>query len=405
MELFLKADIDIFSFIICFCMFVVNYRMGERHHLQNRLFRALTLSTMVLLLLEGTYAVLSGLPSPAVPILLTILGVSAYSLLPVPSMLWALYASFQLYRDIRRLKTEGGLLLIPFALGALLSFFSALNGLVFGVSGGNTYIHGPLFPAILAIMMLPLVYTAALYISQRKRTEAGALMPMVLCSAIPMAGAALQFVYADRSIYCVSMAVAIFAVHSSTQNRQFHLDHLTGLYNRRQLDSHIFDCMQAARKNGAFSCILLDVDDFKDINDSCGHIAGDQALKEAAQILKSSVRASDFVARYAGDEFVIVLNITEESILKKTIDRIQDHVAQFNRNNTRPYTLGFSVGYNIYRHGAGVSRDEFIAAMDAMMYRDKNRKKAVAAKEKCRLAIARIKRGSYLTKTKTCRRM
>ncbi len=405
METFLKADIDIFSFIICVCMFVVNHRMGERHHLQNRLFRALTLSTMVLLLLEGTYAALSGLSAPAVPILLAIIGVSAYSLLPVPSMLWALYASFQLHHDVRRLKTESGLLLIPFVPGVLLSFFSVLNGLVFGISGSNTYIHGPLFPVILAIMMLPLVYTIVIYIAQRKRTEVGALIPMLLCSAIPMAGAALQLVYADRTIYCVSMAIAIFSVHTSTQNRQFHLDHLTGLYNRRQLDSHIFDCMQAARKNGAFSCILLDVDDFKDINDGCGHIAGDQALKEAAQILKSSVRASDFVARYAGDEFVIVLNITEESLLKKTIARIQENVAQFNRNNTRPYTLGFSVGYNIYRHGAGVSRDAFIAAMDAMMYREKNRKKAVAAKEKCRLAIARIKRGSYLTKTKARRRI
>lgn len=85
-------------------------------------------------------------------------------------------------------------------------------------------------------------------------------------------------------------------------------DPLTGLYNRRQLDEELLRSWQLAnRYKNSMSLLMLDLDNFKEVNDRLGHRAGDQLLKEFVDALNSEVRVSDIVARYGGDEFVIIL--------------------------------------------------------------------------------------------------
>lgn len=84
-------------------------------------------------------------------------------------------------------------------------------------------------------------------------------------------------------------------------------DALTGLYNRRHFADRYHSAYSYARRHGrAFSLIMLDIDFFKQINDSRGHMAGDQVLRKIAEILQGAVRAEDVVARYGGEEFIIM---------------------------------------------------------------------------------------------------
>ncbi len=83
------------------------------------------------------------------------------------------------------------------------------------------------------------------------------------------------------------------------------LDALTGLYNKNYLYSHYNDYI-----THPMSLLMIDLDDFKNINDSYGHLAGDSLLKEAARIFKHSVRNSDILARFGGDEFILILQDT-----------------------------------------------------------------------------------------------
>lgn len=117
--------------------------------------------------------------------------------------------------------------------------------------------------------------------------------------------------------------------------RQFQVaaekDGLTGLYNRKSFDEKIIDALQAFREQGIPLCVLLfDVDNFKEINDTLGHVAGDKVLQKVAQCLIQSFRKGDFIARYGGDEFVIVIErltseMAREKILnfRKTLKRIR----------------------------------------------------------------------------------
>ena len=104
-------------------------------------------------------------------------------------------------------------------------------------------------------------------------------------------------------------------------------DQLTGLYNRRYLEE-ILDKIAASaiRENSLLGILMLDVDYFKKVNDTYGHDAGDEVLKQLAKVMVNSVRESDFVVRFGGEEFLIILqNIKDEEAIKKVAEKIREN--------------------------------------------------------------------------------
>lgn len=124
----------------------------------------------------------------------------------------------------------------------------------------------------------------------------------------------------------------LVTLHDITQRTQLmrqaeklaSLDHLTGVYNRRQFTiTALNELKRAQRYNKPLSLIVLDLDHFKRINNAYGHLAGDFALKEFASLLKKSTRAVDMVARFGGEEFIILLPETTLPEARKAAERIR----------------------------------------------------------------------------------
>ncbi len=110
--------------------------------------------------------------------------------------------------------------------------------------------------------------------------------------------------------------------------RLAYTDYLTGLYNRRAFISMLkMEVDRAKRKKEKLSLILLDVDNFKEINDTYGHLAGDKVLQEISQIISSNLRTYDFVGRYGGEEFIICLPDTSEGQALTIAERIRGLIA------------------------------------------------------------------------------
>ena len=160
-----------------------------------------------------------------------------------------------------------------------------------------------------------------------------------------------------------------------TSHLEYEINHdsLTGLANRNLLWDRLEQALSASQRNKALvAVLLLDLDNFKDINDTMGHDAGDEVLKMIARRLQSAVRDTDTVARLSGDEFVLILyNQPSLRYTLRMIDRLREELAKPMVISNKEMTVGSSMGVSIYPHD-GETVLELIKAADVAMYHAKS---------------------------------
>jgi diguanylate cyclase (GGDEF)-like protein len=184
-----------------------------------------------------------------------------------------------------------------------------------------------------------------------------------------------------------SVAIGLLVMQMYSLNEKINVDHMTGLYNRKYLDGYVEDMLQMGRINYSsktkkkFAALMLDIDDFKTINDTFGHVEGDNAIKVAADILNRSVRKGDFVSRYGGDEFLIILNQCSVNTPRRVINRIKENVDRYNEEHDLPYRIEFSVGYKVFSNMSGLTAKEIFSSIDDLMYKNKQRNKITSAEK------------------------
>lgn len=149
-------------------------------------------------------------------------------------------------------------------------------------------------------------------------------------------------------------------------------DELTGVYNRRGLFALAEQqLMLDARMGWQTGLLYADVDNMKQINDTQGHAAGDQALRTVADAMRRAFRASDIIARVGGDEFAVVAAHASERFNDALAARFQEALARKHQENGHPYELRVSVGTVVCPPGARVALDTLLAEAEAAMYRAK----------------------------------
>jgi diguanylate cyclase (GGDEF)-like protein len=165
-------------------------------------------------------------------------------------------------------------------------------------------------------------------------------------------------------------------ISSTIQNELVRLqsftDPLTEVYNRRSLEDMAGRFISHARRlKSALTFMMIDVDRFKEVNSRFGHLTGDLVLSEIATILKSSVRGSDAVVRYGGDEFLVILADTSASDARTVVDRIKAHVKDWNdQGHLESFDLTLSIGRCEWTDG--MTLDEALDKADRVMYAEKD---------------------------------
>ncbi len=151
-------------------------------------------------------------------------------------------------------------------------------------------------------------------------------------------------------------------------------DPLTGIYNRTYFNEIIDNEIHRTERYGnAFSLIMLDLDNFKSINDTYGHLEGDRMLKECAAMLSRCVRSSDLLVRFGGDEFLILTSRTGPQTYETLQARINRETALLNSSRKSACRLSVSMGCAVFRGGGTLL--EVLKKADAQMYAHKARKK------------------------------
>ena len=150
-------------------------------------------------------------------------------------------------------------------------------------------------------------------------------------------------------------------------------DPLTGFYNHRFLHERLGEeVVRTQRARRPLSVLMLDLDDFKLVNDTFGHLFGDRVLTWTAELIRSTLRASDIPARYGGDEFAIILPETDADEARRAADRILEAFREhaFVGEQRGPVPIGASIGVATFP-ADGRTATELIAAADAALYRVK----------------------------------
>jgi diguanylate cyclase len=150
-------------------------------------------------------------------------------------------------------------------------------------------------------------------------------------------------------------------------------DELTGLYNRRQLQTELDQARRQANASAVpFSICLIDIDHFKEINDNNGHLAGDTILKEFAEVARDSIRDSDVLGRYGGDEFMQILPDTDlkGAVMHAERLRVYAHFLDFQKVLAKK-NISLSIGVAQYRPGERII--DLISRADSALYQAKQR--------------------------------
>lgn len=279
--------------------------------------------------------------------------------------LWAKFIMVHMnipFSDIRRniYRTIG---LISIVLLVINIFYP----LVFSVSDGRyqrefAYI---IFLIFAAFYILDSLY---LYVKRVKKNGSLKLFPVHIFLIPVILGVVIQAFFVEIAITWTSIAISVAGIMTALKNEIIFTDCLTGLYNRVYLE---FLHKRAFNKKDCWvSGIMIDLNGFKQINDNYGHAEGDLALCIVADLLLKSFSEYGVVTRYAGDEFVIMLNTTDDQLIQKIIKSAKKNFVTENEKNDKPYQLSASMGYAI-TNLSNETIDDFMNRIDEQMYQDK----------------------------------
>lgn len=365
--------INAYSILILVILWLHSDKQEEKRSLQYRLYM-LMLDTTIILLLFDIFSRMDTNAYAFYPVLNQLGNFVVFSLSPVLPSLWLVYVVNQLFQDEdRSLKLIKPLILFGF-INLMIVVLSLRFGWYYSIDLRNIYHRGPYF-------ILPVIYNIALLsisfvyvIKNMKIIHKNHRFTLIFFPLFFLFSVVLQVIVYGVPILLNSVVLSLLFVSLNIQNHGMNTDYLTGVNNRKKLESYLRDKIRNSTEKKSFSAIMVDIDNFKSINDTYGHDMGDSALQAAVKLLNGCIRNTDFLSRYGGDEFFMILSIGEPERLQEVVDRIRLQLSKFNASERQDYTLQFSMGYGVYDVRSKATAQEFENMLDQKLYEEKQRK-------------------------------
>jgi diguanylate cyclase (GGDEF)-like protein len=306
-----------------------------------------------------------------------------YALHVLLPYLWALYVEGALSTDLRAANRRITFATIPLVIFILALVFNLQYGFVFTIDTDNVY-HRAFGVYIYAFLSYAyLIYGSIRSLIKAKGASWGddrrRYYTMAFFAVLPSLGGFIQLFFYGVSLNWILASVSILLVYIDALNRQISTDPLTSLNNRRELNKYLqkeINEHDPSRK-GQLTLIMMDVDGFKQINDTYGHFYGDGVLMNVSEVLKASCKNTDaFLARYGGDEFCIVLPTNTVVDAEEIIARVQINVSNWNATHPNRKPIGLSIGYAQWDERTDINYESLLARADQHMYEEKNAKKS-----------------------------
>lgn len=347
---------------------------------RNRALRFMMVLLAVILLNNMAAWVLNGQQFQGAYTMLWVFNMAYFGLLDFMTFLWYLYVRDVVDNGIgqsglRVLKPS-----IPLLLFLVVLLSNPWTKLIFYIDEQNCYVRGKAFflHSLITAGYVTMATIMAFYHwrkeqQEEKRRNYGLLAAFAI---LPLCGGLFQVIYYGSELLLPFTAASILMVYINVQQRQVTRDALTGLNNRRRLEQYLRE--MDGQNWGEDSChlLMLDVNSFKKINDTYGHVTGDTVLKLIAdQIKKTFGNKRSFLARYGGDEFVIILKGRSDDEVEEDIFVLREGVSQINLAKDPSWEISVSVGCARYGEIPMHTVRELLNLADSRMYEEKKRNK------------------------------
>ena len=373
MSLLSNIIINSYSILILLIICINSLRIFEKTSLQDQIYMMILYAAIVMLVLD-VLSRLDGNAQAFYPLLNAIGNFLIFALNPVLASLWLAYVHLYVFNNEKQTRKLIYFLSLVNIINVVIVIISMPYGWFYTIDANNVYQRGELYLLSILSTVLLLVVAFIIIVSKRRNLNKRSFLSLLFFAFPPAISIVLQVKFYGVSLMLNSVVFSILVLFLNIQNHGMFTDHLTKISNRKKLDAYLGRKIRLNSLGNGFSAILLDIDGFKNINDTYCHNVGDEALESAANLLKSCLRENDFIARYGGDEFCIILDVSNNRDLEAMVSRINMSVEANNKTKSNTFDLSFSMGYAVYDKDIYRGADDFLNAIDALMYQQKQAK-------------------------------
>lgn len=291
---------------------------------------------------------------------------------------WFCYVEIALESKLVKNKLCKILAHTPILIITVCVIISYFTGFMFSVDENGIYQRGPYIVIHIALCHLYTVITTihafikSLKIKSYMKAKEYRVLAMFLL--FPLSIGIIQILVPNIPSISVGVTLAFLFVYIDLQNLMISVDTLSGLNNRNQMIRYLGARMKTEAGINKLYVFMLDVNKFKKINDTYGHIEGDQALIRCANALKAANKSNNnFIGRYGGDEFIIISDLPNDKAADELCEKITALLQDICKTESVPYDLSFSYGYTSYNKEMKTIQD-LISKADEMLYEAKKRR-------------------------------
>lgn len=364
MEYIIQFQINIFAFAILVLLFiVVNVRVTVESFSRKLLLILIVVSGVAIVTepltwyFDGKHFYGAFLLEYGTNMLLVLNG-------PVIAGLMLSYVKYYVGKD-RDIIYKHWFYMYPAIFTVLMLIINIFYPIYFSVDRAtNSYSPGQYYIIHYIVLVLMYIYMVIIGFKQRNKVEQNITRMFMIFFVLPFISMIIQWFYIEILFSWNSIVLGILVVYIFVESSNGEKDYLTGLYNRSSYEKYLNQLIERQKE---FKVLFLDLDKFKAINDTYGHLAGDRVLKSFAKIIGHLDKKNKMVARLGGDEFMMVIENNEG--IKMIINRIYQDL----QNSDDELLKNLTFSYGAYTHPKDMSIDEIYASVDNEMYQYKNK--------------------------------
>ncbi|MCT4687022.1 GGDEF domain-containing protein [Vallitalea sp.] len=374
-KLALRIDLLIYALILNVVMFIYIHVQHRRKQYSEKLFQRALLAISLLIILESV-SWISGEINNASQIPIHYWSNAIYlGLITLPGCVGLTYLDYKIYSQKKANKRKFYYYMIPTYISVISVIYNLfVPGSLFYIDAQNHYHRGFYIYANAFFMYFFMLVVVILFYKDKKRMSARVFKAVGLYFIAPILGIALQLKAYGTSFSMPSHTLSLFLIFLLLERDEMMRDSLTCLYTRHNFEMRLKDRL---KKKQSFSLVVIDLNDFKSVNDTYGHIEGDKVLQVVSEILLNCTNVEDLVCRYGGDEFFMLIEHRYE-LTYKVIEHIKAELEKHNSYNDK-YNIELSYGQLLVREDNTMTMEQLIAEVDHRMYADKLRCKALNA--------------------------